>query len=75
MPGSASRNSPAHAGNRRATAHWLLTSSLARCPPWFDGGGEAVNLSRNGYRERFTRPSASYQLTWVTALSLLTVKT
>ena len=38
-------------------------------------GERTVNLSRNGYWERFTKRSASYQLMWVTALSLLTEKT
>ena len=40
-----------------------------------EGREGRVNLSRNGYWERFTKRSASYQLMWVTALSLLTEKT
>ena len=44
-----------------------------------EGGREGrvgrMNLSLRGNRERFTGPSASYQLMWVTALSSPTEKT
>ncbi len=40
-----------------------------------EGREGRVNLSLRGKRERFTRPSVSYQLMWVTTLSLLTEKT